>query len=98
MNITHQEEETRGEIEWQRALDKRYAEAKALAAFVKTIELPDCIAIGEINAEDEYAVHHTTLQHLIVWAKTERGIKAGITRVMNRAAKHQQRLIRINDN
>ena len=75
------------EIEWQRALDKRYAEAKSLAAFVKAIELPDCIAIGEINAEDEYAVHHTTLQHIIVWAKTERGIKAGITRVANRAAK-----------
>ena len=90
--MTHQEEETRGEIEWQRALQgyaKRDQDAKSLASFVKTIELPDCIAIGEINAEDEYAVHHTTLQHLIVWAKTERGIKAGITRVMNRAAKHQ---------
>ena len=85
----YQEEETRGEIEWQRSLKGlalRAAEAKALAAFVSSIQLPAGIAIGEVTLEDEYAVHHTDLQHIIVWAKTERGVKAGITRVLNRAA------------
>jgi hypothetical protein len=89
MNMTHQEEETRLEIELQRVLRgyaRRAEEAKALASFVSSIELPACIAIGELNAEGEYAVHHTTLQHIIVWAKTERGVRCAITRVTNRAA------------
>lgn len=71
---------------FQERYERERMRKRNLASFVSSIELPAGIAIGEINAEDEYAVHHTTLQHIIVWCKTERGIKGGITRVLNRAA------------
>ena len=90
ISITGQtEEEISDELSMKR-FDERFEREQMrkrnLATFVETIELPACIAIGEINAQDEYAVHHTDLQHIIVWAKTQRGVKAGITRVLNKAA------------
>ena len=93
-NTQQTEEEREGELSMKR-FDERFEREQMrkrnLSTFVETIELPAKIAIGAINRQDEYVVHHKELQHIMVWCKTERGIKSGITRVLNRAKQYLTR-------